>query len=364
VRKVFFRHFNVVLFLLSAIAARQAHAGGTPFGGEITFTSDAMIAAQTAGNVVNNPVSERARDDMAWLMRERCARAVPKCRVIEGKSKYGIRNYRVAYADNGWWYQIETDPSVVEIQTKPATAQELEQMESRIQRDIFDLATEMGLRPDAVLGGGHIHIGMHGALEGDARLFRNFFVDYVNHSELGTGILSFLGNANAPTLGELSIEQRHQFVTIIRDFDAGHINSEQEFAARIQQEVYYANPRNWLPPEKYQALNVMRMIDPSVSEEERTFELRAFPGQQSARDFILEAKLLTARLKLMKGFRGFVPYDPAPIDALPAVKAARFYRYVTDSGLSWHDYSRFVAKEFRDTAPKMGCDLRLLAGAL
>lgn len=356
------RHFYVASFLVIFFLTPASYAGRGTFGGEITLTSDAMIAAQTAGNVVNNPVSEKARDEMAAIMHERCKTAVPKCKVFEGKNKYGATRYRVLYEDN-WWFQIETDPSVVEIQTRGATYEELSKLEDRIQRDIFDLGAQVGLRPSENLGGGHIHIGMHSALDGDENLFRNFFVDYANHSELGTGIMSFLGNGNAPTLGELTQSQQERFIKILNAYDSNWLKNYKRFAERIQKEVYYANPRRWNPPEKYQALNVTRMVDPDVDEGERTFELRAFPGQKNAREFLLQIHLLDMRLERLRNMKGRLAYLPTPITLPADLKAARFYRYVTDAGLRWEDYAEFVAEEYRLTAPKMGCDLAVNPGA-
>ncbi len=361
-KRLFFRHFYAVSFLVVFLLAHTSYAGKGTYGGEITLVNDEMIAAQTAGNVVNNPVSEKARDQMAAIMRERCKTAVPKCTVLDGKNKYGITSYRVVYEDN-WWFQIETDPSVVEIQTKGATYEELSKLEHRIQRDIFDVGAQIGLRPSGNIGGGHIHIGMHSTLDGDDNLFRNFFVDYANHSELGTGVMSFQGNGNAPTMVELTTDQQNQFVHILKDYDDFESKNYKMLASRIQTEVYYANPLRWTPPEKYQAFNVTRMVDSSVSEDERTFELRAFPGQVDAHEFLLQIRLLDKRLERLRHEKGRLAYHPAPVNLPDDLKAARFYRYVTDSGLSWKDYSHFVAEEYRLTAPQMGCDLALNPGS-
>jgi len=60
---------------------------------------------------------------------------------------------RIEYP-NGYWIQVATDPGVLEVQTKPSTIEQLEQIESKIQIDLFDAASKIGLKPAKAKGAG------------------------------------------------------------------------------------------------------------------------------------------------------------------------------------------------------------------
>jgi hypothetical protein len=80
--------------------------------------------------------------------------------------------YRWTYAD-GWWYQVSTDPGVLETQMAPTTLESAEgaTVRGRVERSIFGLAKGLGLSPDATYGGGHIHMEVAGAFGDNANLF-------------------------------------------------------------------------------------------------------------------------------------------------------------------------------------------------
>jgi hypothetical protein len=346
------------ILLIGTVVSQFAYAWPPTFGAEFTFTNDVVMGAQTEGHFVNNTESEKARDLMGKILKERC-RTSGGCNVSVIKNQYGLKMYRVTYED-GWWFQVATDPSVVEVQTKAATYEEIMSFQERFSQDIFGTAHEAGLSPRERWGGGHIHIGMTSALDGDAKLLRNFSADYANHSELASGVFADSRN-NAPPIQSLSEPQRENFVKLLNDFDAGKIRAVKSFSKRLQKDVYYETPSGWYPAEKYQAMNVTRMAGNDFPEEEQTFEIRAFEAQQSAEDFFLETHLLEKRLERLKSAKHPVQFMNAKYTRTSEVSAARFYQYVTETGLDWDLYSKWLKDPaLRASAPNLQCDISLL----
>ena len=336
-----------------------AYAWPPTFGGEFTFTNPAIQAAQE-GSFVNSDQSEGARDRMAEILKTRCAGG--ECTLETIQNHYGVDTVRVTYRD-GWWFQVSTDPAVVEVQTKAATYEQLLAMKERIQKDIFDVAKQAGMTPHENTGGGHIHIGMTSALDDSALLFRNFDADFENHSELSSGILSH-DHSNSPPVAALTTEQKTKFAKVLADFDHGRLRTVRAFAKRLQADVYAQTPSGWDPPEKYHALNVTRIAGDDFPEAEKTFEVRSIRPQQSANDFLLETHLFEMRLLRLKQELRPIHYYENPAPLTEAMKAARFYEYVHDAGLNWDDYKKWVPEQLQQTAPTLQCDLVLSSGAV
>jgi len=271
---------TLFVFCLGLTLSSRAFAWPPTFGAEFTFTNGKLWAASIGKkNVVRTVENEAARNAMTDVLLELCKRR-GDCSISFSNDKYNHKVARVIYND-GWWFQMSLDPSVVEIQTKPSTLKELTAIKDRIQNDIFESAKKVDLQPDLHAGGGHIHIGHKSALDDDARLFRNFVVDYANHPELALGVLED-DLMNAPPIAALTAEQQEAFAEVIERFDQGKIKSIRRLAKEINENVFFTNPHSAIaPPAKYQAMNLSRISYwfPSADE---TIEIRALRAQTSA----------------------------------------------------------------------------------
>ncbi len=341
----------VVSMAVPSISLAQA-----TFGAEFNFTNH-TIAQAADSNYVNSTASETGRDRMMAQVRTSCS----ECRIVSETNHYGVTTYRVTYPD-GWYFNIATDPAVVEIQTKPSTVEQLQKLQGRIQRDIFDTAQSVELQPASqIMGqswaGSHMHVGLTSALgrgEGALKKLRNFAVDFSNHGELATGIFT-QDTLNAPALFQLPEVEKARFRAIVADVDARRIRSANSFARRMRNEVYDFTPQATDPSTKYQALNLNRVGNKSFDLSSQTFELRSMRGQSSAEDFVILAELIDARLKYLES------HGPVAI-ALPETlmsekaKMAAFYRYVTETGLDFTLYAKFVrayvARDFPNVIPE------------
>lgn len=333
----------LALVLVASLAPVAAHARAL-YGAEFNFSNMALIRGQTEGHIVNSEASEAARDALSSKIAELCT----ECKIEPRENSYGVTYYHVTYPD-GFYVEISTDPSVVEIQTKPSTVEQLQAHAEILQKHIFDAARSVGLLPAAeVMGdtwaGSHIHVGTKAALgdtRNSVRLLKDFMVDFSNHRELAEGIFSS-DTLNAPPLARLPEKERKAFEQIVEDVDNGHIRSINTFAARVRKEVYdVALSSDVDPTTKYQAFNVNRIGNKKFAKIAQTFELRAMRGPRTADDFLAEVELIQARLDYLKT-------HPNPPLALPLTymsdeqKVEAFYRYVTETGLSFDRYERFL----------------------
>ncbi len=345
---LFFRILGVGVL---AAALLEAQAGEATFGAEFTFTNPALLSSPYAQDYQKYPENLTARNEMASILMQRCADS-GGCHVEAIQREDGMVDaYRVIYSD-GWWFQIATDPSVVEVQTMPTTAERFAQLRARLESDIFGVAAQAGLKPHATTGGGHIHIGAASAFDGDVRLFRDFIVDLVNNAELTNGI--FGGNEdNSPTIDALTPEQQRAFEKLVAETDAGRVPDIPTFAKRLQTEVYYATPGGKPPAEKYQALNVVRLVSELFAEDQRTLELRAINPQASFEDFLLQTRLFQARLDHLKASDQRVPLKIPKVLQRGHNRTDRFLRYVAESGLDWEPYARWLPGSERPYADRM-----------
>ena len=348
------RHISGMILIL--LVPKLGFAWPPTFGAEFNFTNDA-VSRDGGPLTVRSAESEAARDRMMEMMKSLCATR-GDCSLDERRNHYGVTTYRVSYQD-GWWFEIATDPGVVEIQTAASTLDELKTHEKRIQNDIFGTAEQAGLADASRIfgqswAGGHIHIGASSSLGGDAELFRNFLVDYANHPELGTGIFSN-DWMNAPPLVGLPKRNQEHFVWAIRDFDQGKIRDVRSLAKLISITVYDTTVDTHIAPtEKYQAFNVTRIVNDGFADEERTIEIRAIHPQASADEFIHEVELFQKRLEYLRAHPKPIPVklvDPHSLSDREV--AARFYAYVTDTGLPFKPYEQHLSYRQRLMIPEI-----------
>lgn len=185
---------------------------------------------------------------LAKVIQKTCeARGDCKVTKIKAMKTYGGRNpdynkvYKVEYND-GYWFQINTDPGVVEIQAKAEDAARTKELTARIQRDIFDSAEAAKLQVLRKFGAGHINIGFASAdFEKDPLLFRNFIVDFINHYEISNGVLN-KDKMNAQSPLEIK-EVREKLKKIIARFDSGEIKTSEELATELHRGAFHGKGR-------------------------------------------------------------------------------------------------------------------------
>lgn len=319
------------------------------YGAEFTFTNNAMMNEKISGNIVNSPQAEKAQTELKELIKERCA----GCTMRVTSNSYGVKTYKFTYPD-GFWFVVATDPGCLEIQTKPSTYAQYKKYKNIIQSDLFDSAASLGMFSDKDVGGGHIHIGMKSAFDGDAVLFRNFVADYANHGELNSGIMDN-DRAKAPILDDLNRNQRKAFKELLFDFDNGKakVKTIKGFAKSLEKEVYYKTPMGWDPSFKYQALNVHRVYGDEFSEAARTVEIRAQAAQKTFEDYLKQIQLYEKRIKFLssKETKRIIYLDEGP-ELTGRDKVEQFYAYVTESGLDWNDYKYMLPKRLQSMEPQ------------
>ncbi len=376
--------FKIVLIIFFS---HSIYASGAPkHGAEFTFTNSKLIKhGYRAGiNEDGSRANRDARDKWARAMEEKCklrslySRNSESCTVKAFKRR-GYTAFKVEYPD-GWFYTVTVDPLVIEVNTAPITLNKAKEIRHRMQRDIFDHAAndvvtsggfmgmrKEGLKPHRRYGGGHVHFDLKTTFKNDALLFRNFMVDFANHPTLGIGSFAMEPN-NAPPLAMLSEQQRRNFAEVIKQFDQSSPKWDiKKLAQMITSRVYYdtrvhpterelrKNPGAWTPKDKYQAVNLTRIISPTIPEEQRTLEIRAFAPQKSADEFIKEIELFDRRIDALRKLNKPIPYHSKTLkykgkkvsgyeEIYPQI-LRELKDYVEGAGLSMSDYSNFIPPE-------------------
>lgn len=351
----------VLLLTLWSCSSHQFHgqrtlassAGVPTFGAELTFTSEALKEAgrKAGSHVVNSEASEQAQEELI----ERILAVCDGCGVEWMEDKYGLEFGRIHYPD-GHYINITLDPWVVEVTASPIPLDKLDEITARLNKDLYRSATDIGLHPSYTAGGEHIHFGVEGLFGSDPKLFRDFLVDLYNHPELASGILA--GDSyNSPPMVALPKKNQKAFQKIIREFDESP-TSINHLAQRIYDEVYSTSVSGWDPPQKYQGVNISRLVedfDPS----EETIEIRFIRPQQNADQFKRVAKLFTERVQFLKKERAAgravsLQANPFPKGISSTTyhqdKFKRFLSFVTESGLDPVDYLHLIGDEFTPTA--------------
>ncbi len=330
---------------LALLVATSSHAGPIEFAPEFNFQNQDLIDAykkQKNRNHILNSTSEKMRDTWAQLVAKKC----PECLIKKVSDKYGADKVRVTYP-NGWYFEITLDPAVIEITSKPNTVEGFRSLEKVIQRDIWDTANELNLKPS---GSGHINIGKESAFGSNALLFRNFFVDYLNHIELSRGI-HYYAYTNAPHIEDLRASHHSEKLrSILRDFDAAPESIEglsKKIVSRVYTQTNFLTPVS--PRYKYHAFNLStiayRNAWPRV-------ELRAMRMQKNFTEFVAMIELFEKRIEYLSTLKRPLQYQAwrlADKSKLSEAKAvARYYEYVKNSGLSWDTYANLLPDEYNN----------------
>lgn len=332
----------ISLFFHLVISFALASAEAAPlFGPEFELTNNRIfIASKLTGGYVDGASVSKAKTKLTQAILRRC----PNCRVRRTTNDFGSAADRIYFpgrAPHPWqdfWIQVSTDPGTVEVQAKPSTLAQFRESQEALKM-LFDAGREVGLSPDALpSSAGHLHIDIDSAFRGNSLLFRNFLVDFANHSEFNGGKILGADPENAPHVSALTLEQKRTFREVIKEFDEGKIRGIADLAQAVNRRVYFANPAGFNPPAKYQALNLSRAELPSGSS---TLEIRSLGSQRGPEEFFAFMELFQKRIEFLNNLD-----RPVAINDLAAVGTARgiaqFRSYVEESGLEWEKYRGFA----------------------
>lgn len=349
--------FKLVIFSLLIVSCAHvaqpgrfiASKGEAPFfGPEWTFTNSKLEEAgrKAGSNIVNTPENEAARDELAQKIMKAC----DNCVMESFADKYGADMHRIYVDNNKWFIDVTVDPWVVEVKTSPLTAEQFKGQGEFIQRVVFDSAKEIGITPSVHSGGGHIHIDLERAFEGDVVHFKNFLVDMTNNSFLNRGTFGD-DKWNAPTLAELTKKQQEAFKTIIADVEANPKKwTIKKLARKIETEVYTANPADWSPSHKYQNINLTRVGLKS----DATVEIRGFHAQKDATHFVALTELLDQRIEWIKTQKNIF-FDPKL--AFEGVSSKmitnRLWKYSFEAGVEFDRLKNYSMTVLRGIDPEV-----------
>lgn len=346
---------------LTLLAPSRAQADGAKalFGAELEFTNkDIDKASSRSPNLINTPTAVKYKNQFKKLVMKACT----GCTATRTTDGYGAPIWRISYPDK-FWFEITTDPHTLEIKTKPSTAKQLAKQSARMQRDIFDVAHQLGtVARYEESSAAHMHIGTKSAFGNSAMLLRNFLVDYANHPALAGGALH-KDYANAPPISRLNAAQVEAFARATAPAAVANMSIE-EFAKNLQEKVYYRTVEaDFAPAQKYQATSVQR-INEVLKSSGWTAEMRAMPSHESAASFVRMAELLSARISFLEKGGKPTTFKPKRVGSLTATdKVNQFFQYVAESGLRWHDYLPMLNHRVRATPPSMQVASKALGGA-
>lgn len=282
------------------------------------------------------------------------------------KSPTDKHSYVYYTSPHNWFFLVTRDQGVIEINMSPQTYRFNFLHQAEMQKAIFEMAYELSLYPALFLGGGHINLDTEIFLK-DPMLFRNFFVDFCNHSELAMGILGYDTN-NALPYALNPPEKKKLIKNAIQDFDREYAKNKKSNRATTEYlsaaltrafNTNYSDKFDWTnePDDsrfsKYHALSMYHFVGGRI-------EIRSVRPQFSFDVYLRQTRLLRNRLKYLKDLKGPIPFkskvaatlnrpgrddrfDP-PINAQKALKS--FYQYVTESGEQWQNHRDYLWPEW------------------
>lgn len=277
--------------------------------------------------------------------------------------KFSARDVNIYSSPDGWDFKVKRDGSEIEVNMSPLTNIELAKHQANIQDAIFTSAAAVGLYPSLFQGGGHINIGRN-IFEQDALLFRNFFVDFLNHSELAMGIMNYDVN-NALPLSLMHPNRLQKIKDIVANFDNNYspkhsLQKQQlsDFIDKIRDVFGQDTDRdsfNWKGSfaekerlVKYYSFSILSIY--------ARLEIRSVRPQASYDVFVRQTRLFRNRLKYLKkldrplpikiqvepilGRPGVNDLFTPPVDPQEALRA--FYNYVREAGESWSNHRDYL----------------------
>lgn len=277
---------------------------------------------------------------MITRLGQEIAKTCPDCRIEKVKARgYGKddEGLKITYPD-GWWLQLAGDPMVIEITHAPVSNDRLKELESRIQRDLFDNGSRIGLRPSRFannLSGTHFNLGIS-AFNGDGVFARNFVVDFYNHPELALGLWhKDIANARPVTATR---KGREQFQADIAEFDA--LSSGQQTIERLAALLTQSSTSGSPALSLHNAQN-------QIAHANRRFEIRASRGVESAEHLVIMAEIIQARLVFLAKQTGPIPVRMQAPARNPIEKLRRYRQFIEEMGYPWERAAKILPLSYR-----------------
>jgi len=338
------------------------------FGMEVTVTSRVLR---------NSPLLRKTKDDdtttakgleLIEKLAQKIQKACRRCIVESRLDKWEIPSYVVTFP-SGWWFAITLDPDVLEFVAAPIHSSDKKQLLPLIQKYIYDFSAQLGLHPERVHGGGHIHLGIESAFDFDPLLFRNFIVDQFNHPEL-SGKIFAIDPDSAPTIMERKGSERKAFQGILAKFDQKLIEAGIHtvdwwrlsrkarhqrgldlilwFADQIEKEVYTSTTNKGWEKDKSQAWSFVRVTNRELKPEQLTLESRGLSPQPSAKDLFLMFEMYSTRLHLLREKGGFIPFIPYNYAEASNKELSMFFlEYLEEIHMKAQDFKNLVDSRVR-----------------
>jgi hypothetical protein len=321
-------HILWLFFFFSVSHAQILLESGITHGGEIEFTNDWIYAADSKDKVGRLRGREfPAAQKMATIVEKKCKSL--GCKVTRVQGKWG-KEYRVHLHD-GWWFQISYDPLCVEIQTKPATLQELYLNQELKEELIFGSAREAGLdsRPSRAT---HMNTGARSAFGYDLRSLFNYFVDNANHPEFSSGVFRHNWNTSPPlALNDIDLDKRIKSIQI--QIEKGQIKSFKELALLILRQLHSNFLSSQFNPNRNQDLTFRKLTSlarqnesSNYPEADVPFERRAVRAVRSFAEFVLHAEVIESRIAWVKTQPGFIPFKRKKPELLGSFQRELFFK--------------------------------------
>ena len=324
--KLYIFFFYIIVSLTNTVNANGL------FGPEWTFTNRGLIEEVTNEETI---IEE-------WI--NHIKKICPECRIK------GSRVYFTTDKHTDKWFEINSDPLVLEIQASPLTEKQFKKHKKKLQKLVWDAGELAGVKPHNRLVGGHIHLDIKTHFSGNDLLQRNFIVDLFNHPELFMGAFS-LDYLNAPPLATLGRKAIEKVRKALEEFDQRKINMKR-LKGRISG-VYDGSTHSIRNGSKYQAVNI---------DHSDTIEIRGFRPQESAQHYLDMITLLEKRIQFLKNIKRpitlnvpnyvnqytFKTTDTNELHRyrtyVPTQKITRVYKeFIKKTGLNWEKYIPYIA---------------------
>jgi hypothetical protein len=337
---------SCLLLLLVTELAAAAETGVSPaqplMGPEFTFTHPSWIGPGT-GKIPGFPTSEQVVAKMDYQLRALRAHYVTYCesrgcQVIDRTRSffdYQSPRFDLVFSD-GWTLHFSEDPHVIEVASSPSRASEILANEERLATTLFAVMEKFELKPSPYYGSGHLNIDLKTAFSEDPKRLVNWLTDYFNHPALALGVFE-LDPMNAPAFVTLSMAQKNAYEQIVADVFEGSLTTIRAVIERMNRDVYRSN-------DKYH----------SVRLHENRLEIRAMRAQKGADEFSSLASLFEKRIQLTNRLTDEGKILPVMKNAgvnSPNQAISQFHFYVTDTGLEFDPYRKFLRGPLRYASP-------------
>lgn len=324
----------MMIYLLLILFTSISFAEPILYGIEPTFTNKLIDKKTGLRDEFVKEVYD-AQKEMRKIIIEKCKKFNCEESIIQGK--YNTKSYRYLFKD-GFWFQVSVDVSAIEIQTSPFSLSYLKKNEQLLQDIIWDSAAAANLKPDALIGGGHINIDAKTAFKNDLSHFKNYLIDYQNQYYINKGFLDF-DDTNGPMIRDLGEEAYSAWENLVKKKHKNIKSLSQD----IIENIYIPYGAMDVDKEKYHSVNLSSYLQ----DDESLYRLehRSYRAQETASELRLELEMLENKIKTTKD----KIYAPRPFVKKYSTKqaAVHFFEYLQDADLEFKKYNVLISNQYR-----------------